>query len=608
MSNNFDGPILIDQLDPTDYIGFGRSGYSSVSTGPRILPTGVNPNYTITAPAGSLALSYENNNVALWQNVDGATSWSLVGGTSTSTGVRAYTNAAESTSTIYVGTQATQTQLPSDVTGDGSVQKPFATIAHALQATPWLPGIATTKTIQLGTGSFSAPVVILGWRRVNIVGNTSTEASYTISATPGNTASTGIRVTVNGGVPVPGWALNNQVGKIVQFTSGTLNNFQGVIYANTTTDAWISPTSASTVFQAPAIGNTFNVLTLNSTITLNTSGGLPTVICASPNLRFVNCAMTSTNDLFLFSTGQVRFSGCDLRMRTIILSDQGFFDATYIRGTGLTFGDEGLLSVRANGLAVFSGGVVIDGQSANAGASTMLVQPGGAMAASFETVFLNLSEGPRFSGCTVAPITGFTGYRIFRFVNSGGIGVNDSASQPNNGGGLSFPDLQDTDGALTAITSNYCLTARGAPSISIGSASSVVSLVGTNAVSADNGTSNVSVGPDGTRIYNGSPTATPEAGPLVSLATNQSISTQSRTTLVDTTAGNVSLTLPTAASVTKGTRYTFKKTVVANNIILVRSGADSIEGVAGNYTFGAGTLATATVESDGVSAWWVTGN
>lgn len=71
--------------------------------------------------------------------------------------------------------------------------------------------------------------------------------------------------------------------------------------------------------------------------------------------------------------------------------------------------------------------------------------------------------------------------------------------------------------------------------------------------------------------------------------------------LVDTTAGNLTITLP-AASTHRGHAFTVKKTVAANTLTLDGAGAETIDGAA---TLAWATQWTAyTVVSDG-TAWYV---
>lgn len=73
MSNNFDGPVILD--DVTDYFGFGRAAGTAVSTGPRIYSRTATPNGALTAPAGSIALANVGGVAHLYINTDGAQTW-----------------------------------------------------------------------------------------------------------------------------------------------------------------------------------------------------------------------------------------------------------------------------------------------------------------------------------------------------------------------------------------------------------------------------------------------------------------------------------------------------------------------------------------------------
>lgn len=57
--------------------------------------------------------------------------------------------------------------------------------------------------------------------------------------------------------------------------------------------------------------------------------------------------------------------------------------------------------------------------------------------------------------------------------------------------------------------------------------------------------------------------------------------------IVDTSGGNVALTLPSIASAGEGERYGVLRTSASNSLTLVRNGSDTINGVAGTYTINA---------------------
>ena len=82
MSNNFDGPFLISNgvgtaaAPAAGYLGFGRTGVLSQSTGPRIYAGTGTPNTVTTAPLGSLWL--RSDAAGFFRNTNGATAWSAV--------------------------------------------------------------------------------------------------------------------------------------------------------------------------------------------------------------------------------------------------------------------------------------------------------------------------------------------------------------------------------------------------------------------------------------------------------------------------------------------------------------------------------------------------
>ena len=90
-SNNFDGPLIIDELGTNtmlNTVGFGRAAYSvdrgaDSSTGPRLGPLNVDPSAGagVASPLGSLALRYTPGFVQVWQKTTAPdTGWTLLGG------------------------------------------------------------------------------------------------------------------------------------------------------------------------------------------------------------------------------------------------------------------------------------------------------------------------------------------------------------------------------------------------------------------------------------------------------------------------------------------------------------------------------------------------
>jgi hypothetical protein len=94
MSNNFDGPVLLDSLDTntlTNILGFGRNQpFGLVATGPVVGALNVDPSAGagVAANLGSLALRYTGGSVQAWQKTSAPdTGWTLLGGGSPSSAV-----------------------------------------------------------------------------------------------------------------------------------------------------------------------------------------------------------------------------------------------------------------------------------------------------------------------------------------------------------------------------------------------------------------------------------------------------------------------------------------------------------------------------------------
>jgi len=153
-----------------------------------------------------------------------------------------------------------------DVTGDGTVGSPYATIARAFKDVPIRSEYQ--RTIQLGAGSFTFPS---NWTNAfvgnghYIKGTTSVGSAHTISSINTSSRDNGLILSV---APDPGWALNSLVGQHIKFTSGSLNNTYGVIYENTSDTIYVS-NAKSGAWVNPAPADTFAFHTLDSTIDNN---------------------------------------------------------------------------------------------------------------------------------------------------------------------------------------------------------------------------------------------------------------------------------------------------------------------------------------------------
>ena len=144
-SNNFDGPVLLDQIDT--YLGFGRNFGSDFSFGPRLITTDGAP--AISAPKGSLAL--DRDAPALWLNTDGAGTWVLVAGVGP-----APLTQIDTGNTIWV-----DQQFGNDGTAAINRQDlPFQTIQAALNVAATLPGVPIPSTVVVRPGLYEENVIM----------------------------------------------------------------------------------------------------------------------------------------------------------------------------------------------------------------------------------------------------------------------------------------------------------------------------------------------------------------------------------------------------------------------------------------------------------------
>jgi hypothetical protein len=136
-------------------IGFGVPDTADQEpTGPSILVSDGDPNGTIDAPIGTLAL--DATTPALWQNTDGATAWAPAGGGSLAVFARS----------LYVNNGMTV------ASPDGSIAAPFPTIQAALDAAgppadildQFLP-----YNIIVQTGIYDEDLAVPPYRAVNLL-------------------------------------------------------------------------------------------------------------------------------------------------------------------------------------------------------------------------------------------------------------------------------------------------------------------------------------------------------------------------------------------------------------------------------------------------------
>ena len=100
--------------------------------------------------------------------------------------------------------------------------------------------------------------------RINFYGATSVDASWTISSINSSSRDNGHQYSITGASFTP----QEHRGKIVKFTSGSLNNLYGVIYDNDATDIWVTTESTSSTWPEASVSDTLDLTSLDSTISI----------------------------------------------------------------------------------------------------------------------------------------------------------------------------------------------------------------------------------------------------------------------------------------------------------------------------------------------------
>lgn len=107
-------------------------------------------------------------------------------------------------------------------------------------------------------------------------------------------------------------------------------------------------------------------------------------------------------------------------------------------------------------------------------------------------------------------------------------------------------------------------------------------------------------------LYTGGSIVATAATPLANISSNTTLDSSHYTVLVDTTSGNVTITIP-AASGASNRVYNIKKVAGANSIIIARSGSDTFyDSTSGNTSITATLNGTCiTIQADSTNNRWV---
>jgi len=258
---------------------------------------------------------------------------------------------------IYVATTG------SDTTGDGTSGAPFRTSDRVLYEISVRSNYRCTIRFSAGTYVFPLEVCNsfhMGFHKM--YGDLSTVSSHTIDSMVANTEPNGTTLRV---VPSPGWTPNAHIGKMVKFTSGTLNGKYGVIYWNDADD--ISFITQDSAFTTPAATDTFDIVEQSVTLQLTTGTGLIytpesdgyTAEAASKWL-FRDIKFTSSISAFATQYSVLRFQRCNIQLLTATTSNNSFvqYYNCYVKSSS-----NYTLTASENSMTLLAYGNVIDGNS-----------------------------------------------------------------------------------------------------------------------------------------------------------------------------------------------------------------------------------------------------
>lgn len=339
----------------------------------------------------------------------------------------------ESSATTY-----NVTSTGNDESGDGSASNPFLTIGRALQEISLRSQYP--HVIQVGSGTFTLPndAQLFGQNDFIFIRGTKTvESTETVSAVLSGSQAAGIRVRVTGS---PGWTNGEHVGKLIQWTSGAVNGFWGVIYDNDADSIWVTTdrTGAyATGVPISAPPDTFQIFSLDTTLQVNSTVGV-----FAPKLRIEECDISGTGT-FATQSGSMEFRFCSISLKQLNAGHASiiFLNRSYLTGTAF------VVNSAENAAVSIQRGCVLDGDSG----SGLNLDQGTCVYLSGETVITRLdSSGISCRGISMmAENTDAT----LRFYNSAA-GFIDKGAQQSVASNVSLPFVAGN------ITGSYVIDAR----------------------------------------------------------------------------------------------------------------------------------------------------
>lgn len=402
---------------------------------------------------------------------------------------RPYRDTTFALSTIYVST------LGNDVTGDGSIGNPYATIAKAVSIIP--VSQATQVVIQLvGVGPYDLPTRLVFYNNITIQGEETVVDTRAITAVTSASNTNGIVFTVGGAA----LTANQWKGRHLHVT-GALSGGRNIICAENTVANLVSGpmylrASNGDAQESPAGGSVDLIQYTELRLTA------ATIAIASTNLNIQLVKMTGNFSYFSLATDKVNIWKSELYVKNIISGRAG---GTYVLSSTIgCFGDSssGVASCRNGGDIRFGFGTLLTDINSGANVNFFSGSASGIFTTEGGVVWSNLdSRGIELDNVNMFSISQANLKMVFEkysgassnakgfVINSlGGIGQNYSIAESHGG-----------------VLSTYFVEAENNAHVKLAASTSVTTSGTTNAVSADGGTTNVSLVADGTRIDGGVP-------------------------------------------------------------------------------------------------------
>lgn len=403
-----------------------------------------------------------------------------------------------------------------NVTGDdansgGSVGAPLRTLSKAFEKLPTNSRLARTIQLAASATAYSWPALttsMFSWVTIDC-DLLAIETGLTVSSIGTSSKANGITITVTGG-GAGTWTVDQHKGRIIKYVSGhgVLNGTFGRVVSNTasTLTVTIDRRGAYTV---PTVAGTVEVYEEQASVDF--PDGQSNVIESSVALTIRGVKFTgTTKTLFVNDTDNVTFQRCRFDLMNVIVGRGGSADfrCCYIRNIGTATQQNGMIAANTQGVMRLSDGTVVDAAGAAVGNAHVKALNYGGIEFVGEVVFLRLgTRGVLLRSCSwVTSVRSLSSDCVARFLDTcvGGWKFNSASGVTGGEGAGGGGDLPESYGT---VTDSYAVTGTRCNAVRLGAGSSLVAGVATNAVSANDGSTNVATATDGTYLSGGSPAA-----------------------------------------------------------------------------------------------------